>query len=394
MSLWERILDQTGVPGWAWFWAGERYERQSYQEDLRTAERVAAALRARGLEPGGTVAAILTNSVSSLQGVVGAWWLGASVASLPIIARGQSLPGYVAQLCRQCDLVGARHLLIEQRYAAFLDELWPQGEPELVVCEALLEHSARVQAQPPDDDHVAFIQFSSGTTAAPRGVELSARAIDAQLARLSAHLQVDPELDVGAMWLPLSHDMGFFGGVLLAWYTGMRGVVSAPERFLAQPWTWFDDLARLGATITIGPSFAYGLAARASRSHPLTDKLRLRLCMQGGETILTPHTRQCVEAFAAYGLSSSAFTATYGLAEATLAVAIAEPGQEPRSVWVDSERLLQGELSFASPGNAGSRELVSCGGHCPTSRSPMTTTLESCASVVPRSAGGTTASPS
>ncbi len=361
MGLWERILDQSGVPGWAWFWTGERYARQSYHQDLHAAERAAAALQARGLEPGGTVAAILTNSVVSLQGVVGAWWSGASVASLPIIARGQSLPRYVAQLRRQCELVGARHLLIEGRYASFLRELWTEAEPELVACEELLDHPSRVEIAPPDEDAVAFTQFSSGTTAAPRGVDLTASAIDAQLSRLATHLQIDPERDVGAMWLPLSHDMGFFGGVLLAWYTGMRGVVSAPERFLADPRTWFDDLARFGATITIGPSFAYALAARASASRPLPGRLELRLCMQGGEPVLAAHAKRCVDAFGSYGLSLSAFTATYGLAEATLAVAIAEPEQEPRGVWVDGERLLEGELSFTAPGAKSSRELVSCG---------------------------------
>lgn len=361
MGLWDTLLDQRSVPGWSWVWTGESYDRRRYEDSFRDGEVAAAALRARGVQAGATVAAVATNSIPSIDGLLGVWWSGATVASMPIIARGQGLPDYVAQIRRQCATVGARHLLIEDRFAPFLRDIGLGPDVDLLSYEELGSGSARIEPSPPAEDDVVFIQFSSGTTSAPKGIELTGPAIDSQLSHLATAMAIDPASDVGAMWLPLSHDMGFFGGIMLAWYTGMRGVCSMPERFLAQPWSWFDDLARLEATITIGPSFAYGLAARTAGSHPLPAPLKLRLCMQGGEQIIPAHGTACAEAFAPYGLRPGAFTATYGLAEATLAVAIAEIESAPSSLWANGDSLFAGELEVTAPDQPGSRELVSCG---------------------------------
>lgn len=210
-----------------------------------------------------------------------------------------------------------------------------------------------------------FVQFSSGTTAEPRGVELTGRAIEAQLKRLSDHLAIDPERDVGVMWLPLSHDMGFFGGDVLAWYTGMRGILSPPERFLAQPWTWFEDCAEFGATLTVAPSFAYALAARAARNRPPAGSLSLRVCLTGGELVSMSHLDACAKAFELCGLSLTAFTPAYGLAEATLAVTVAEVCTPPQAVSIDFERLIAGEIAIIERAAPGTRELVSCGSPLP-----------------------------
>ena len=183
-----------------------------------------------------------------------------------------------------------------------------------------------------------FIQFSSGTTAEPRGVELTARAIDAQMTRLADHLAIDPAHDIGPMWLPMSHDMAFFGGNLLAWYTGMRGVLSSPERFLGQPWTWFDDCARFDATVTVAPSFAYSVGARAAKNRSLPGRIVAPLMSRRGRAGQLTTSTACATAFEPYGLSLAPFTVAYGLAEATLAVAIGESNSEPRRLRVDIRR--------------------------------------------------------
>jgi fatty-acyl-CoA synthase len=361
MELWDQILATAGGSQWSWHWNGQEYAREPYSEMFRKAQRVSAALRRRGIGTGSMVAALITNSTPSVCGFLGSWGAGATIASLPIPARGQSITDYVALLARLCDSLGAECLLLEDRFAGFLREAGLGTEPPMFTYESLVEHPDEGEFEPPGEDDVIFIQFSSGTTAEPRGVELTGRAVQAQLRRLADRLAVDPARDTGLMWLPLSHDMGFFGGDVLAWYTGMHGILASPERFLAQPWTWFEDCARFGATITVGPSFAYALAARAAGDRTLPGPLSIRLCVTGGELVSMTHLAACATAFEPYGLTLTPFTPAYGLAEATLAVAMVDYRDEPKSVSVDVDRLIGGELSVVDGPGPGTRELVSCG---------------------------------
>jgi fatty-acyl-CoA synthase len=365
MGLWDEILAPASSSQWSWVWNGHEYEREPYADTYVRARRAAAALRQRGVGGQGVVAALITNSVASVSGVFGAWWAGARVASLPIIARGQTMADYIALLRRLCDSLGAECLLVESRFAGFLTDVGLGPEPAVLTYESLVEHPRRADVAPPPDGDVMFVQFSSGTTAEPRGVELTGIAIEAQLARLAERLAIDPAHDVGLMWLPLSHDMGFFGGDVLARYSGMRGILSTPERFLEQPWTWFDDCARFGATVTVAPSFAYALAARAARERSLPGPLSLRLCLTGGELVSMSHLASCATAFEPYGLTLAPFTPAYGLAEATLAVTIGEFSAEPKRILVDFERLVGGQVAIVDGGGPGTRELVSCGSLLP-----------------------------
>jgi acyl-CoA synthetase (AMP-forming)/AMP-acid ligase II len=365
MGLWDEILAPASASQSTWVWTGREYERQTYADIYADARRVAAALRHRGVGSGSAVAAVITNSMPSICGYLGAWWAGAKLASLPILARGQALADYVALLGRLCESLGAECLLIEDRFASFLTDGGFGPAPPIVTNESLVEHPDKGDVTPPPDDDVMFVQFSSGTTAEPRGVELTGRAIEAQLRRLVDRLAIDAADDIGLMWLPMSHDMGFFGGDLLARYSGMQGVLARPERFLAQPWTWFEDCARFGATVTVGPSFAYALAARAARDRLLPGPLELRLCVTGGELVSMTHLASCHAAFEPYGLTLTPFTPAYGLAEATLAVTIGDSGAEPRCLSVDFERLVSGEVTVVEGRGPGTRELVSCGSPLP-----------------------------
>ena len=200
-------------------------------------------------------------------------------------------------------------------------------QAELVSYEMLLACSAPASPRPVGDDEIAFVQFSSGTTSRPRGVALTPPAIDSQLSRLAERLDALPGRDAAYIWLPLSHDMGLFGW-LMCWYAGIPCHVATPERFLGSPWTWLDDCAELGVTISPVPPFALGIAARAigrSRSPERLDSMR-RLIV-GGERIELEPLERALDVLAARGLQRTAIAPAYGLAEATLAVTLAEEGR-------------------------------------------------------------------
>src|SRR5205807_5129817 len=125
------------------------------------------------------------------------------------------------------------------------------------------------------DPDVAFVQFSSGTTGTPRGAVLTSGAIAAQLCSLIDALAIDTERDRVVSWLPLSHDMGFFGTLMVPLAAGVPLRLATPRRFVASARSWFDDCVEFGATITAGSNTALEFAARAARGSARRRSLRL-----------------------------------------------------------------------------------------------------------------------
>ncbi len=364
MALWDEFIRPEIRGRDIWEWNGAAFETNTYGGMVEAARRSAAGLRKRGIGPGSVVPAVLTNGPDTAPGAMGACFAGATVASLPIIARGMTIPAYVAQLARTCKMLDADCLLAEERFTAFMPDDAELGV-EVIGYRSLIETAELATIEPPELDEVTVIQFSSGTTSEPLGAELTGAAIEAQLTMLAARLRIDPERDVGCMWLPLSHDMGLFGCALLAWYTGMSAVKSSPERFLQSPRTWFDDCSEFGVTVTAGPPSAISVAAQAELAHPSERPLRLRLCLVGAEHVDWRILNHAANAFAPRGLRIEAFTPAYGLAEATLAVTISDPEQAPRYLDVDREALAAGDVQEVDPKHPAARRLVSAGAPLP-----------------------------
>jgi fatty-acyl-CoA synthase len=364
MIVWDAMTDPATLAQETWEWDGARFRRSSYGEVLADARRAGAALRKRGVGPGSVVAGVLTNGPDTSRAALGVMFTGATFASLPIIARGMTVTAYLAQLSGLCGHLHANCLLVEERFLAFMPEGADLGV-DLVGYRSLLEGVDMADVEPPALDEVLYIQFSSGTTGDPRGAQLTGAAIEAQLIALAERLSIDPNHDVGYMWLPQSHDMGIFGGPFLAAYTGMRAVRSTPERFLQSPRSWFDDCARFGVTLTAGPPAALDMAARAERVGSSRGAsggaLNLRLCLVGAEMVEWPVLERAASAFAARGLSIETFTTAYGLAEATLAVTVGDLDRAPGFVDVDREALALGTLSEVEAGDPRGRRLVSAG---------------------------------
>ncbi len=360
MIVWDAMTHPRTLSSEIWEWDGERYQRTTYGGLLADARRAAAALRRRGLGPGSIVPGVLTNGPSTTRAALGVMFTGATFASLPIIARGMTIPNYLTQLRVLCKHLHADCLLAEERFLAFMPGDADIGV-DMIGYNSLLESADMAEVDPPALDDVLFIQFSSGTTGEPRGAELTGLAIEAQLIRLSESLSIDPSRDVGCMWLPLSHDMGIFGGAFLAWYAGMRAVKSTPERFLQSPRSWFDDCAQFGATLTAGPPSALDMAAKAERVRSSGSRLSLRLCLVGAEMVEWPLLERAAQAFSPRGVGMETFTTAYGLAEATLAATVGALDRPPGFIDVDAEALALGDVRELESADPRARRIVSAG---------------------------------
>ncbi len=339
-------------------WEGDRFEAHTWDDWRRAAERTAVGLRRRGVGPGTRVAAVLTNTFDVCATVFGVWLAGGTLMSLPTPRRGQAPLDYVAQLGRICTHAGAELLLLERR---FVELLGAEAIGVPLASFDALPADGPLDPAPPADDEVAFVQYSSGSTSDPVGCMLTMGAIAAQERMIIERAAPDEET-VGVMWLPLSHDMGFFGGLLIGWITGMQGTLASPERFLRQPSTWFDDCAAFGAHITMGPSFGLALATRRARRRPPRGRIPLRAFVLGGERIEWATLREADEVLGPYGVGLSALLPAYGLAEAALAVTMKRcDGEPPHARSLDVRALYESELVPRAEAEEGSLALVSCG---------------------------------
>jgi acyl-CoA synthetase (AMP-forming)/AMP-acid ligase II len=328
----------------------------SFAEMWQRSGAAARWLRGR-LGPGGRIAMVLTTSAECLATLVGAWRNGQGVVSLPLPGRGMSTTEYRTLLDRCCAASQAELVLVEDRYRALLP---PLGVPVLTyrLC-------AREGPDPGAAPGAELVQFTSGSTGDPKGVQLR---LDAIAANLLAILEVMAPSggDVACSWLPLSHDMGLVGVCLTSWIASAPRFADKaslclirPEAFVADPGIWLRSCSEFGATFTAAPTFAYALASRAlPHSGPL-DLSRLRVCIVGAESVRPDVLRRFAEAARPFGFDPLAFCPAYGLAEAAVAVTAQAPGKLWSSRDVDAAALADGQLAPAR--GPGKREIVSCG---------------------------------
>ncbi|WP_171162914.1 AMP-binding protein [Streptomyces sp. I05A-00742] len=342
-----------------------------------TARRVAAALALRGVGHGDRVAIMSSTSSAFLCTLFGVWRAGAVPVIVPLPHRLADLTDLMAETERRLDHVGARCLVVSDAFHGFVGRRLGGGnrsERPLIPCSELVSHQgpppAPAQCAP---DDVAYLQFTSGTTGTPKAVTLTHRQIMANAAVAWRTLGLDDGPAVVVHWLPLYHDMGLIS-TLGALAGGARLVLQPPEEFLARPDSWVDALSRYGATHTVAPNFAYGLAARSmtQRPRPL-DLSALRMCGDGAEPIRLPNLDAFVEAGAVHGLRARAITPMYGLAEATLAVAISPYDRPMARDRVSGTRLAAERVAEPVPAGApDARELAVCGPPVPGVRIRIT----------------------
>ncbi|WP_128001726.1 AMP-binding protein [Piscinibacter defluvii] len=187
------------------------------------------------------------------------------------------------------------------------------------------------RAVPVRGDDVAFIQYTSGSTGAPKGVALTHANLLANIRAMAATIAARPE-DVFVSWLPLYHDMGLIGAWLGSLYVGMPLVVMSPLAFLARPQRWLEAISRWRGTLSAGPNFAYELClARIDAATLATlDLSSWRLAFNGAEAVSPDTVLRFQQRMAACGLRPEAVAPVYGLAEASVGLLFPPPGRGPR----------------------------------------------------------------
>ena len=221
---------------------------------------------------------------------------------------------------------------------------------------------ATLPAITPEDP--CYLQFSSGSTRTPTGVLVRHKALMANCVAITRDgLQVKAS-DRAISWLPLYHDMGLIGFLLSPLSCQMSVDLLPTGAFVRRPLLWIDLIGRNKATIAYSPTFGYELCARRVQGQSLeTYSLsHWRSAGLGGDMIRMPPLKAFVEAFAPAGFSDKAFVASYGMAEATLALSMAPLGQGLRAETLDVERLERDSLAVEAPADSErARDFARCG---------------------------------
>ena len=208
-------------------------------------------------------------------------------------------------------------------------------------------------------DDIAFLQYTSGSTALPKGVQVSHGNLVANevLIRRGFGIDLNPD-DVIVSWLPLYHDMGLIGGLLQPIFSGVPCVLMSPAYFLGRPLRWLEAISEYGGTISGGPDFAYRLCSERVSESALErlDLSRWRVAYSGSEPIRLDTLERFAEKFAACGFTTNNFFASYGLAEATLFVAGGTRGRGIPALRLDEQALA---ANRAEPGQGPA--IMSCG---------------------------------
>jgi len=213
-----------------------------------------------------------------------------------------------------------------------------------------------------DKNTLAFIQYTSGSTADPKGVMVSHGNLLHNLAYLNS-MEENANDSVSVSWLPTYHDMGFIEGVLLPVYSAYPAYLMSPSAFLQRPLRWLQAITRYRATNSGGPNFAYDLCVRKispeDREH--LDLSSWRIAYNGSEPIRWETLKRFHDTFHDNGFRWRSFYPVYGLAESTLLVSSGKQAYEPRCLELNADRLSVDNVVKADETETYTRRLTSCG---------------------------------
>lgn len=295
----------------------------TYAQLYSHAEAVADRLRNQNeLPPGGKVAVFLETNVDAISAVYGIWLAGGVVVSLPPLARKRNAESYLSNLTFILDQMKPNLIFVNQA----TEEILKQSELKvpLIQQDHLTPGKKGQSVQPQlDNDSIALIQYTSGSTSNPKGVQLTHRSITSNIQGMAERLNVSFDSKVLG-WCPLSHDMGLIGTLLGPVYTKSETTLIPTFNFIMNPKMWIQLLSNYQITITTGPNFGYLLCANRFPEDLIDtiDLSALTHCVVGGEPVKSETLIAFAEKFRRTGFRAESLHPAYGLAENVLAASL------------------------------------------------------------------------
>ena len=324
---------------------------------------MAGRLRAAGLAPGNRVALVAETAPSFMTAFFACQYAGMLPCPVPLPMQIGGRDSYVARVAGMLRAARAHMLIAPATLADTLKEAADAAGVPLLDHETLATlPEASGAINPLGEGDPAYIQYSSGSTSAPKGILISQRAIMANTTGILRHGLRAREDDRGFSWLPLYHDMGLVG-FFLSPVMGQSSVdYMATADFAKRPTIWLHLMSENRCTASYAPSFGYELAARRINGKAETlDLSHWRIAGIGGDMVRPEVLDAFAQALAPAGFDPRAFLPSYGMAEMSLAISFADLDRPMRTDVVDREAARCEGVARPAREDAHARTFVSCG---------------------------------
>ena len=346
-------------------WAKVRGERLAYRfldfsterdgvahdilwSDFSARNRAVGARLQQVTQPGDRIAILCPQNLDYLISFFGALYSGRT--AVPLFDPAE--PGHVGRLHAVLDDCSPSTILTTTDSAEgvrkFIRARSAKERPRVIAVDAVPTEVAATWQQPDaGEGSTAYLQYTSGSTRAPTGVQISHLNLPTNVLQVLNALE-GTEGDRGCMWLPFFHDMGLITA-LLSSVLGQSFTFMTPAAFVRRPGRWIRELARkpgeTGGVFSAAPNFAFEHAALRGLprdDEPPLDLSNVKGILNGSEPVSPASMRKFFEAFAPYGLQETAIKPSYGLAEATLFVSTTPADEKPTVIHVDRDQLNSG----------------------------------------------------
>ncbi len=342
----------------------------SYRQLLADAQTLARRLAGLGCPRGSRVGIVAETDPMFHRFFFACQFAGLVPVAVPAGIQLGAHKAYVGQIRRMLESCGATIAVAPESHAGFLAEvarslkLVMSGTP--ADFDLLPESDAELV--PSSGDDIAYLQYTSGSTRFPRGVEISQTTVLNNLSEIAAHGLKLTRNDRFVSWLPFYHDMGMIGFILVPLSCQLSADYLASRTFAMRPRLWLKLISDNRATISSSPTFGYALCARRLRpsDYERYDLSTWRAACVGAEQIKPEPLRAFAQNLAPCGFNAKAFTACYGMAETVLAVSFAPLDSGLQVDYVDSELMTTtGAAQSVAASHENAAGYVDCGAVMP-----------------------------
>ncbi len=343
----------------------------TYGKLLESSQRIAHALIKRGLRHGETVAIMQPTNPGFFYTFFGILLAGCVPVPIYPPFRAHQIAAYAKQEAKILRNAEARILVTfhEAENISNLLRVFIPSLKEVTTVNELLKTKEKAHPFSAKSNDYALIQYTSGSTSAPKGVLLTHHNLLSNIRAYGQAIQITPQ-DVGVSWVPLYHDLGLIGMWFGTLYYGIPLILLSPLTFLNRPERWLWAIHYHRGTISAGPNFSYELCVRKIDPAVIEglDLSSWRIAASGAEAVQPKTLERFTKKFSAYGFKPNTFLPVYGLAEATVGLAFPQPPGRPtridvieRKTFEEESRAIPLSEDIKSEHAKNALEFVSCG---------------------------------